>query len=107
MGLAEGKCKPCHGETSPLEHDAIAAFHKELDGWQVIDDHHLIKTWSFNDFASALAFTNEVGALAEAEGHHPDIFLAWGRVELKIWTHDVGGLTENDFVLAAKCDRLS
>jgi 4a-hydroxytetrahydrobiopterin dehydratase len=107
MGLTEGTCEPCNGNMPPLEHDAIVAFHKELDGWNVVNEHHLIKQWGFSDFASALAFTNEVGALAEREGHHPDILLAWGKVELKIWTHAIDGLTESDFILAAKCDQLT
>jgi 4a-hydroxytetrahydrobiopterin dehydratase len=70
----------------------------------VVDDHHLEKEFTFEDFKSALEFTNRVGEIAEAEGHHPDIFLTWGQVVLKIWTHSVKGLSENDFILAAKAD---
>ncbi|HEX5133458.1 MAG TPA: 4a-hydroxytetrahydrobiopterin dehydratase [Candidatus Krumholzibacteria bacterium] len=73
-------------------------------GWKVVDEHHLEKSYEFADFATALAFTNRVGAIAEAEGHHPDIHLAWGRVGLTIWTHKIDGLTESDFILAAKAD---
>ena len=69
-----------------------------------MDGHHLLNAYTFDDFAQALDFTNRVGAIAEAEGHHPDIYLAWGRVEVKIWTHKIDGLTESDFVLAAKAD---
>lgn len=76
-------------------------------GWNVVDGHHLEKSWSFPDFASGLAFTNKVGALAEAEGHHPDIHLAWGKVRLTLWTHTVDGLTSRDYDLAAKIDALS
>ena len=72
----------------------------------VIDNHHLEKEFKFKDFREALSFTNKVGKLAEAQGHHPDIYLAWGKVRLTIWTHKVDGLTESDFVLAAKADRL-
>lgn len=79
---------------------------QELEGWEVVDDHHLTKRYEFPDFASALVFTNEVGGLAEEEGHHPDIYLAWGKVQLEIWTHKINGLTESDFILAAKCDDL-
>jgi 4a-hydroxytetrahydrobiopterin dehydratase len=80
---------------------------QELDGgWQVVNEHHLEKDYKFKDFREALSFTNKVGELAEAQGHHPDIYLAWGKVKVTIWTHKVNGLTESDFVLAAKADRL-
>jgi 4a-hydroxytetrahydrobiopterin dehydratase len=75
-------------------------------GWSVVDEHHLHKVFSFPDFATALAFTNKVGELAESEGHHPDILLSWGRVEIEIFTHKIDGLTESDFILAARIDRL-
>ena len=71
-----------------------------------MDDHHLTKTFTFPDFKSALAFVDRVGALAEQQGHHPDVCLSWGKVRLDVWTHKINGLTESDFVLAAKCDRL-
>jgi 4a-hydroxytetrahydrobiopterin dehydratase len=76
----------------------------QLTGWSVVDDHHLEKTYRFRDFADALGFVNRVGALAEEQDHHPDIYLAWGRVDVKIWTHKIDGLTESDFIFAAKCD---
>ena len=72
----------------------------------MVGAHHLEREFTFPDFNNALAFTNRVGALAESEGHHPDIYLAWGKVGIKIWTHKIDGLTESDFVLAAKIDRL-
>ena len=72
----------------------------------MVDDHHLDRSWSFPDFAEALAFTNRIGALAEVEGHHPDILLAWGKVRVTLWTHKIDGLTESDFILAAKIDGL-
>jgi len=75
-------------------------------GWNVVREHHLEKEFPFPDFAGALAFTNRVGALAEEQGHHPDIYLAWGKVRITIWTHKIDGLTRSDFVLAAKIDRL-
>jgi 4a-hydroxytetrahydrobiopterin dehydratase len=75
-------------------------------GWQVVGERQLEKEYRFKDFREALAFTNKVGELAEAQGHHPDIYLAWGKVKLSIWTHKINGLTESDFVLAAKADRL-
>jgi 4a-hydroxytetrahydrobiopterin dehydratase len=103
--LAKKHCVPCRGGVPPLSGEAIRRFQTELGGnWSVVENHHLQKEYEFNDFAEALAFTNKVGAIAEEEGHHPDILLSWGRVELKIWTHKIDGLTESDFVLAAKAD---
>jgi 4a-hydroxytetrahydrobiopterin dehydratase len=78
----------------------------QLAGWQVVDDHHLSKTYLFSDFRTALDFVNRVGAVAEEQGHHPDLYLAWGKVEVKTWTHKIDGLTESDFILAAKIDLL-
>ena len=72
----------------------------------VIDEHHLEKKYKFSNFRQALAFTNQVGELAETEGHHPDIYLAWGKVKLTVWTHKIDGLTESDFIFAAKVDEL-
>ena len=85
--------------------EAIAPLLRQLDGWQVIDNHHLRKECRFPDFASALAFVNKVGEIAEEQNHHPNIALSWGRVDVDIWTHKINGLTESDFVLAAKIDR--
>jgi 4a-hydroxytetrahydrobiopterin dehydratase len=104
--LASEKCVPCRGGTPPLKGDELAALARELgNGWRVVDEHHLEKEFAFPDFAEALAFTNRVGALAEEEGHHPDIYLAWGKVRITIWTHKIDGLTRSDFVLAAKIQR--
>jgi len=75
-------------------------------GWSVIEDHHLEKSFTFPDFASALAFTNEVGALAEEANHHPDIYLSWGKVRVTLWTHTANGLTEKDFALATRIEQL-
>ena len=80
--------------------------HELGGGWQVVEERQLEKEYRFEDFREALAFTNQIGELAEAQGHHPDIYLAWGKVKLTIWTHKINGLTEGDFVLAAKADRL-
>lgn len=105
--LANRDCVPCTGGEQPLEHQAIEALRGLLSGeWTVENDHELVRKFSFPDFAKALAFTNDIGAIAEQQNHHPDIFLAWGRVEVTIWTHAIDGLSESDFVLAAKIDRL-
>ena len=90
-----------------MKGDTLVRLATELGGgWQVVAGHHLEKEYRFKDFREALAFTNRVGELAESQGHHPDIHLAWGKVKLTVWTHKVDGLTESDFVLAAKADRL-
>lgn len=103
--LAQKTCIPCRGGVPPLQGEAVAQLFAELsEGWKVVDDHHLEKEYTFPDFRQALSFTNRVGELAEKEGHHPDIYLAWGKVKLVIWTHKVDGLTESDFILAAKAD---
>jgi len=87
----------------PLKGEAVALLLRQLNpAWKVISEHHLEREYSFSNFKKALAFTVSVGELAETEGHHPDIFLSWGKVKLKVWTHKSGGLTENDFILAAK-----
>lgn len=104
--LAEKSCEPCRGGVPPLEPGRIAELLSELEGWHAVKDHHLEKSYSFPDFVTALNFVNKVGELAEQEGHHPDIFLTWGKVKLTIWTHKIDGLTESDFVLAAKIDEL-
>jgi len=106
-GLAEKDCVPCKGGVPPLKGQELAKFKNELNGgWQVIKEHHLEKEYKFKDFREALDFTNKVGELAESQGHHPDIYLAWGQVKLTVWTHKIDGLTESDFVLAAKADKL-
>jgi len=106
-GLAEKECVPCKGWVAPLKGQNLTQLSGELkEGWRVANEHHLEKEFKFKDFREALAFTNKVGELAEAQGHHPDIYLAWGKVKVTIWTHKIDGLTESDFVLAAKIDRL-
>jgi 4a-hydroxytetrahydrobiopterin dehydratase len=103
--LANKKCHSCSQDERPLKGEAIATLRRELDKeWKVIGEHHLEKEYVFNDFKEALDFTNRVGAIAEQEGHHPDIFLGWGKVKLDLWTHTIDGLSENDFILAAKSD---
>lgn len=105
--LSEKKCVPCEGGVSPIKGDTLKKLQTELaNDWQVVDERHLEKEFAFPDFKSALKFANKVGAVAETEGHHPDIYLAWGKVGVKIWTHAVNGLTENDFILAAKIGTL-
>jgi len=105
--LANRVCVPCKGGIPPLKGKELKSLQNQLgNGWNVINEHHLKKKWKFDDFESALNFTNKIGSLAEDQGHHPDIYLAWGKVEIKMWTHKISGLTESDFILAAKIDRI-
>lgn len=104
--LASQTCVPCRGGVPPLAGDELQRYQQQVPEWEVQSGHHLQRSYSFPDFRSALAFVNRVGELAEEQGHHPDIFLAWGKVEIKIWTHKIDGLTESDFILAAKIERL-
>ena len=107
--LADKTCVPCRGGTPPLKGKELADIHRQLpesSQWNVVNEHHLVRAYKFPDFRSALAFVNKVGELAEEQGHHPDIALGWGKVEITTWTHAVDGLTESDFILAAKIDRL-
>jgi 4a-hydroxytetrahydrobiopterin dehydratase len=105
--LASKSCVPCRGGVPPLAGAALDRLLGQLgpNGWRVVDGHHLEKTYEFPDFARALAFVDRVGAVAEREGHHPDLHLSWGKVRIETWTHKIDGLTESDFVLAAKCDK--
>lgn len=105
--LAKSQCLPCKGGIEPLNSSAINNFLQQLsDGWRVIDAHHLEKEYKFKNFSEALEFVNKVGCLAESLGHHPDIYLAWGKVKLTMWTHKIDGLHDNDFIFAAKVDEL-
>lgn len=90
----------------PLAGEPLAELSREVPEWNVVGGHHIERTWKFPDFAQALAFVNRIGALAEKQGHHPDIFLTWGEVRVKLFTHKINGLSESDFILAAKIDRL-
>ncbi len=103
--LSHKKCIPCSGGIPPLRGEELQELQRQLgNDWKVISGHHLEKEYPFNDFKEALYFTNLIGEIAEEEGHHPDIYLAWGKVKVEIWTHKIDGLTESDFILAAKCD---
>jgi 4a-hydroxytetrahydrobiopterin dehydratase len=106
--LASKECIPCRGGIPPLEGEDLAELAEALGGdWQVVDGHHLEKTYRFPDFQQALDFTNRIGALAEKVNHHPDICLGWGRVQVTLWTHKIDGLADADFIWAAKADRLA
>lgn len=103
--LAAKECIPCKGGIPPLKGKEITALLEKLGGdWKVVEEHQLEKDYRFKNFREALDYTNRVGEMAESQGHHPDIYLAWGKVKLIIWTHKIDGLTESDFIFAAKAD---
>lgn len=104
--LSSKQCVPCRGGVPPLEGDEITNLLDQLSGWEVVNQHHLKKSYKFPDFRQSLAFVNRVGELAEEQGHHPDFCFGWGSAEITIWTHKIDGLTESDFILAAKIDEL-
>jgi 4a-hydroxytetrahydrobiopterin dehydratase len=105
--LASRECVPCRGGVPPLKGEPIAVLLAQLDGWEAINEHHLKKEYNFKNFREAMAFVNRVGEVAEEQGHHPDICFGWGKAEIKIWTHKIDGLTESDFILAAKIDQVA
>ena len=105
-GLAAKHCAPCRGGVPPLQGEALERFRWQLPDWRCVEEHHIEKVFLFPDFAGGLAFVNRIGAVAEAEGHHPDLCLRWGSVKATIYTHKINGLTESDFILAAKIDWL-
>ena len=104
--LASRQCVPCRGGVPPMRGDEIKEFVDEVVGWDVIEEHHLRKNFKFKDFRESLEFVNRVGHMAESQGHHPDISFGWGYAEIKIWTHKIDGLSESDFILAAKIDAM-
>ncbi len=103
--LADKKCVPCRGGVPPLKGKELEALHQSVPDWIVEKEHHIHREFRFPDFKQALAFVNRIGALAEEQGHHPDILLGWGKAEVTMWTHKIDGLTESDFIMAAKIDR--
>ena len=105
--LAERECQACDSGTPRLQGGALRDLKDQLDGdWKILDEKKLEKQFKFEDFHQALEFANKVGALAEEQGHHPDIYLTYGEVRIQIWTHKIGGLAESDFILAAKISEL-
>ena len=104
--LADKQCVPCRGGVPPLKGEELKTLHRNVPDWTVTNEHHLQREFRFPDFKQALDFVNLVGAIAEDQGHHPDILLTWGKADITLWTHSVNGLTESDFIMAAKIDRL-
>ena len=104
--LADKTCVPCRGGAPPLKGAELEELMGQVPGWEVADEHHLRKEFRVQNFRAALDFVNRVGELAEEQKHHPDVDFGWGRVGLTVFTHKIDGLTESDFILAAKVDRL-
>jgi 4a-hydroxytetrahydrobiopterin dehydratase len=106
--LSKEKCIPCSIGTPPMAGDELKGMLEEIGPtWQLVEEKQIEKSFKFKDFKSALAFVNQVGEIAEEEGHHPDIELGWGRVKIILLTHKIGGLSRNDFLMAAKIDKLT
>ena len=104
--LAAKTCVPCRGDTPPLKGDGLLLLGAQVPDWEVIEEHHLKRRFRFKNFREALLFVNRVGELAEQQGHHPDVTFGWGYADVTVWTHKIDGLTESDFVFAAKVDAL-
>ena len=104
--LSTKTCVPCRGGVPPLAGRELTSLLDQVHGWTVVGEHHIQKAYTFPNFVKALDFVNRVGAVAEEQGHHPDVYLTWGKVEIKTWTHKIDGLTESDFIIAAKIDKL-
>lgn len=105
--LADYACIPCTGGIPPLTPAEIAPLLTRLDAdWQIVDHQKLVKHFKVKNFVEAVEFVNRITPVAEAEGHHPDLYVAWGKVTVYLWTHTIGGLTESDFYMAAKIDRV-
>ncbi len=105
--LATKTCVPCRGGMPALKGTELENLHKQVPEWTVVSEHHITREFKFPDFRQALAFVNRAGEVAEEQGHHPDIFLTWGKAQITLWTHKIDGLTESDFIMAAKIDRLA
>ena len=105
--LASKTCVPCRGGTPPLKGQELESYAKQVPGWEVVEEHHIHRIFKFPDFRQALDFVNRVGEISEEQGHHPDIFLTWGRAEIALFTHKIKGLSEGDFIMAAKISRLA
>lgn len=105
--LSSKVCTACRGDEDPLKSSELEDKMEDIDeGWELEGDHHIHRTFDFKDFKSALDFVNKIGELAEEQGHHPNIHLEWGEVGVKLYTHKIDGLHENDFIMAAKIDEL-
>lgn len=107
-GLTAKRCLPCEAGTPPMPPEDVARMAAQVPGWDLKpDEQKLVRRFKFADFKQVMAFVNKVADLAEAEGHHPDIHISWNRVRLELTTHAIKGLSENDFIMAAKISELA
>jgi 4a-hydroxytetrahydrobiopterin dehydratase len=104
--LASKTCVPCKGGTPPLKGEELERLRRQVPEWEVVEKHHLRRRFRFKNFRESLSFVTRVGELAEEQGHHPDIGFGWGYADISVWTHKIDGLTESDFIFAAKVDAL-
>jgi len=104
--LASKTCVPCKGGTPPLKGEELEELRRHVPEWDPVEEHHLHRRFRFKNFRESLSFVNRVGELAEEQGHHPDIGFGWGYADISVWTHKIDGLTESDFIFAAKVDAL-
>jgi len=104
--FADKTCVPCRGGVPPLKGQQLEEMLKHIPNWNAVNVHHITRTFTFPNFQKALDFVNRAGAIAEEQGHHPDILLSWGKAEVTLWTHKIDGLTESDFIMAAKIDQV-
>lgn len=104
--LQEMKCEPCQKGAQPLKGEEISKLRSQIKGWDVVEEHHLVKDFDFEDFEDTLEFVNKVGKIAEQQGHHPTITFTYGEATIEIFTHKIGGLSKSDFILAAKIDQI-
>ena len=105
--LKQKSCIPCEGGVDPLKGEKLSPYSLFIhEDWSIVEEHHMLREFKFGDFREALNFTNRVGEIANQEGHHPDILLSYGKAVVTIWTHAIDGISENDFILAAKIDAI-
>lgn len=107
MSLSEKDCIPCHSKTPTFTAEDCAPYLAQLPGWSLNDEIHLTREYEFSDFMQAMNRANKIAEIAESQGHHPDLFISWGKLKIELWTHFSGGITENDFILAAKIEELN
>ena len=108
MDLINQKCVPCEGGVPSLKRAEIEKYLAQLKGgWEVLEDKKIVKEFKFKDFKGAMSFVNKVADIANKDDHHPDITIHYSKVEILLWTHAIGGLSENDFIIAAKIDNIS
>ena len=106
QGLLQKKCVPCEGIGKAFTKKEVQAYLKKVENWEIKESKKIEKLFKFKNFVQAMDFANKITEIAEQENHHPDLHISWGKVRVELWTHALNGLTENDFILAAKIDAI-